>query len=137
MFAAGSSNPATGASATVPAKPHVPVFILVSGHMERGMDARQLWGANGFLQSVVQATTTVVTEVVSTVVGAEEALKEVAISVEENEKEVRGTAEKEESTPGESGLQGSNFVCAYVPCIIAMVVIGSKCDMTMIYMILM
>lgn len=56
-------------------KPHAPVFILVSGHMERGVDARQLWGANGFLHSVVdtavqaavQATTVAVSEVVETV----------------------------------------------------------------------
>jgi len=31
---------------------HAPVFILVNGHLERGIDARQLWGADGFLQSV-------------------------------------------------------------------------------------
>ena len=51
-------------------KAHAPVFILVSGHLERGIDARQMWGANGFIQSIVDtaigtATTTLTTMVQS------------------------------------------------------------------------
>lgn len=52
-----SGDKNTSRNANTPAKSgnkaHAPVFILVSGHLERGVDARQMWGANGFIQSIV------------------------------------------------------------------------------------
>jgi len=47
-------------------KAHAPVFILVSGHLERGVDARQMWGANGFIQSIVD---TAISTATSTLTG--------------------------------------------------------------------
>jgi hypothetical protein len=42
---------------------HAPVYILVSGHLERGVDARQLWGADGFLRPLDRSPGTLLDEV--------------------------------------------------------------------------
>ena len=49
-------------------KAHAPVFILVSGHLERGVDARQMWGANGFIQSIVDTAIGTATSTLTTMV---------------------------------------------------------------------
>jgi hypothetical protein len=49
-------------------KQHAPVFILVSGHLERGVDPRQLWGADGFLQAAARSTAEVLMEEVTKLV---------------------------------------------------------------------
>ena len=56
--------PALSEASAVQGKPHAPVFILVSGHLERGIDARQMWGANGFLQNIVGTATSTLTDLV-------------------------------------------------------------------------
>lgn len=61
-------------------KAHAPVFILVSGHLERGVDARQMWGANGFIQSIVDTAigtaTSTLTGIVQSVSTKEETSKD-------------------------------------------------------------
>lgn len=58
-------NPSTSPIApTTSTQAHAPVFILVSGHLERGIDARQMWGANGFIQDIVDTATTTLSGIV-------------------------------------------------------------------------
>ena len=79
-------------------KGHVPVFILVSGHLERGLDARQLWGASGFAQAVVHSTENIVAGVASVLALHETKQTVVAEGKESAEQDVPASATDSSTT---------------------------------------